>query len=240
MLKSIKVDWLDKKYKLLDDSKKFRFTCDQCGKCCKNVEVVLNPYDVARISDYLKITPVEFVNDYCKLNIGPNSGLPILTLQTDPICKFIKAGLCTIYDARPPICRSLPVGRVQSIDKNTGGVEEKWVLNDNCSSIPLKLQKVWTIKEWIEDQKVRDCYDESNDWYKFTTEICEKKLVREDGMFRNLFVMICYMLGDVPREILEPIGGYPPSKEVKSLKDKVDNSLSLARWLFITTKEKKS
>ena len=239
------VEYLGKKWELVDDNKKFRFTCDQCGKCCKKVEVMINPYDIARISDYLKINSAEFVNTYCKIHIGDSSKLPVLTLKTDPICNFNKGGLCMIYDARPAICRSFPVGRAQVYDKETKEIKEKWMLNPNCSSIPLRQQKEWTIKEWIEDQKVKECYDGSGEWHKFITELCEKKLVREDDMFRNLFVIVCYMsVGDTKvilglKEMLEEFGikECPTFNDAETIKDKVDNAIALARWLFITTKE---
>lgn len=240
---STEVKFLGQDYKLIDDdSKKFRFTCDQCGKCCKKVTVMINPYDIARMSDFLKISAVEFVKEYCNMNIGPTSKLPVLTLKTNPICKFNKGGLCTVYDARPVICRSFPVGRAQQYDIKTGETKERWMLNPNCSSIPLRLQKTWTIKEWVDDQKAREYYDVGDNWQGFLTELMVKKLIRDDDMFKNLFIMICYLQPDEIsplKNAFESMGvtNLPMLKEVKNPNDRADNAIAMARWLFITTKE---
>ena len=47
---------------------RFRFHCNQCGKCCINREdILLNPKDLYNISKALGLTPQETVAQYCEV-----------------------------------------------------------------------------------------------------------------------------------------------------------------------------
>lgn len=236
------INFLGKDWKVFEGYKKFWFTCDKCGKCCAKIDVMLNPYDVARISEHLKITSADFVKQYCKLHIGDSSKLPILTLITEPKCVFSENGLCQIHEARPVICRSYPCGRVGVYDKENLSMQEKWILNDPCSKIPFRAQKQWTIREYIESQGAREYYEVEQAWHTFTVDICSKNLVREDDTFRNLFITICYLaVNDNPErtelviEMMKRLGAdVSEINATSSCKEKMENTVKLARWLFIT------
>ena len=59
----------------------FEFSCDRCGRCCRNREdILLSPHDLYRIAKYLHKTPKEIVETYCEWYIGESSRIPIIRL----------------------------------------------------------------------------------------------------------------------------------------------------------------
>ena len=79
-------------------------------------QIILSKAEVARIKKIGAEQYIEYIN-----------GLPCITLNKDNSCKAFKDGMCTIYDARPDVCRLYPfyfdpfVGIL--IDKNCPGFE---------------------------------------------------------------------------------------------------------------------
>ena len=60
----------------------FAFSCDRCGRCCREREdVLLNPADLFRIAKFLNQTPSQVVEHYCECYIGPDSRLPLIRLR---------------------------------------------------------------------------------------------------------------------------------------------------------------
>jgi Fe-S-cluster containining protein len=103
-----------------------KFTCSQCGNCCTGGPgyVWISKEEIVRLADYLKITPEETVEKYCRKVAGQFS----LKENRDPAtgnydCVFLaseraprgagdkvvqtKRG-CSIYPVRPLQCRTWP------------------------------------------------------------------------------------------------------------------------------------
>ena len=60
----------------------FAFSCDRCGRCCRErEEVLLNPADLFRIAKFLNQTPSQVVEHYCECYIGPDFRLPLIRLK---------------------------------------------------------------------------------------------------------------------------------------------------------------
>jgi len=83
--KKIVDDLLKKKQLKPNDT--FQFKCTACGKCCWNIDVLINCYDMIRIRNGLKLSTKEiFEKNYINFYLGPSSGLPVVTLN------FLKMG----------------------------------------------------------------------------------------------------------------------------------------------------
>jgi len=66
----------------LTPSSKFKFQCNLCGKCCLQTSVLINSYDMVRLRQGLRLNTGEIFNKkYITFTIGPNSGLPVLSLN---------------------------------------------------------------------------------------------------------------------------------------------------------------
>lgn len=92
-----------------------KFECEKTGKCCSNHGdhqfVFLTPKDIERLESHLKRPAREFVklSEFESTRFEPNKkGKYSHLLNPDEKCRFIKDGLCSVYEARPTQCRTWP------------------------------------------------------------------------------------------------------------------------------------
>lgn len=97
------------------DSVVFHCTC--CGDCCRELEdkLMLEPLDAYNLGRHLReqgaIESIEDVYENCAHPSMLTEGCPIFLMNTvgaDHSCLFLKEGRCSIYDARPHVCRIYP------------------------------------------------------------------------------------------------------------------------------------
>ncbi|MFO7735205.1 MAG: YkgJ family cysteine cluster protein [bacterium] len=92
------------------------FRCRLCGKCCKNIRVVLMPEDVFKLSDELDIDVSDFLKNYTEFFLmeyeKENSlvyiSAPVLNVRENGECVFLRENRCSFYNARPEQCKRLP------------------------------------------------------------------------------------------------------------------------------------
>jgi uncharacterized protein len=98
--------------KVTDDQPRTHFDCTKCPAfCCSIYErVVVTKRDIARLAKHFAVSIDEAIKRYTKL-YGEER---ILRRKKDPLfgktCQFLdlKSRGCTIYHARPAICREYP------------------------------------------------------------------------------------------------------------------------------------
>jgi hypothetical protein len=106
------------------------FTCSQCGNCCTGGPgyVWISREEIVRLAEFLKITPQESVEKYCRKEGGRFSLTEFRNEAGNYDCVFLKeekvrvpapggaAGetvvqtrrRCTVYEVRPLQCRTWP------------------------------------------------------------------------------------------------------------------------------------
>ena len=156
---------------------KLRFRCHPgiaCfTKCCRNIEILLTPYDVIRMKERLGLSSTEFLAKYTRFAVDDKTTHPLLFMrmneENDNYCPFVKpeAG-CTIYADRPAACRYYPVGQAThrrlGEDEKTP-IHDEWyvvVKEDHC--LGFQEAKTWTIAEWREDQEAALYDDMNREW----------------------------------------------------------------------------
>jgi Fe-S-cluster containining protein len=84
------------------------YSCNKCpGYCCSYPEIEITKRDIARLAKHLDLTEEQTEARYTK-------GVRLLRHQKDTIfdttCVFLdqKSRRCTVYDARPGVCRGYP------------------------------------------------------------------------------------------------------------------------------------
>ncbi len=154
---------------------KFKFRCHKGIKCfthcCRNIEILLTPYDIVRLKNRLGMSSEVFLDTYTHMKIDEKSSHPHAILKMtddkDKKCPFVTEEGCTVYTDRPANCRYYPIGQgTFKKEGEDGPVEEEFyffIKEDHCYGYHEK--KEWTIESWRKDQEV-DYYDSVNREWK--------------------------------------------------------------------------
>ena len=155
-------------YLSLNDT--FSFSCSKevpCfNECCRDLNQFLTPYDILRLKHRLDLSSHLFLERYTTQQIGPQTGLPIITLKTDDShklkCPFVTSSGCSVYEDRPSSCRTYPLMRIASRSRETSKITEQYLLLKEPHCQGSEQGRTWTIRKWIEDQDVT-LYNRMND-----------------------------------------------------------------------------
>ena len=89
--------------------------CKGCCDCCKGMgdSVILDPYDVCRLSRGLGKQPQELIGTVLELGVSDGNILPHLMMKgKEESCVFLnEEGRCSVHAIRPGFCRLFPLGR---------------------------------------------------------------------------------------------------------------------------------
>jgi len=88
-----------------------RFTCTQCGKCCKDRDiptyVFMEEDDILRMAAFFDMSRKKFLDRYCHWDDEDGGGY--LLNKKPGACIFYHDGNgCEVYPARPVQCRTWP------------------------------------------------------------------------------------------------------------------------------------
>ena len=83
-----------------------RFECQPgCTACCEQKGFVyLTPADLARVAEFVGMTPAAFERKFCYRT----RNLLRLRVPRDSNCHFLREGGCSIHPAKPTQCRIFP------------------------------------------------------------------------------------------------------------------------------------
>ncbi len=148
----------------------FRFSCSPdvpCfNECCRDLNQFLTPYDILRLKNHLELPSGEFLRNYTSQHIGPESGLPIVTLKpNDPhklTCPFVTDAGCRVYENRPSSCRTYPLMRAVSRSRSTGEMTAQFMVLRESHCLGFKKGKTRTLRHWNDEQGLA-VYNENND-----------------------------------------------------------------------------
>jgi Fe-S-cluster containining protein len=140
-----------------DDHLDFRCDCsrDCFTNCCRDVSIVLTPYDVLRMKRALGIDSSTFLDNYAVLSCTRNKKLPVVLLKMnaqDKRCPFITEGGCSIYAHRPWACRMYPLGQAQPEHPTATDHGFYFVIREEfCHGHGKGTQ---TVRDWIREQGI--------------------------------------------------------------------------------------
>jgi uncharacterized protein len=148
----------------LEKNQTFRFSCSPqvpCfNACCRDLNQVLTPYDVLCLKQSLKMTSTDFLQTYTRTSTGPGTGLPVVSLRFDETrdlaCPFVTPEGCRVYPARPASCRTYPLARGVSRDRQTGALTEHWALIREPHCKGFEAGRSTTVDQWVDDQQITD------------------------------------------------------------------------------------
>lgn len=177
------------------------------NKCCHDVNILLTPVDVLRLSRARSMSTTEFMDEHALVPITKDLQLPVVMLKMadapDKPCPFLGEKGCTVYEHRPWSCRMYPVG--MGIPPARAGVEPEPVYflfeDDYCEGRGEKLE--WTVDTWRSDQDVTGREELENGFKEIVSHpyfIGGRQL---DPKRIQMFHMGCYDLDAFRRFVLE-------------------------------------
>jgi Fe-S-cluster containining protein len=146
----------------LGSDDRFTFECrkglDCFTQCCRDVVIVLTPYDVLRLRRALGVDSSEFLRLYTISPFTADQKFPAVLLKMDSIdsrCPFVTEDGCRVYANRPWACRMYPLGLAEP--KNPTPDERRFhflVREEICHGH--EQGRECSVREWIENQGVEE------------------------------------------------------------------------------------
>jgi Fe-S-cluster containining protein len=154
---------MEPKFVAIDRDETFQFGCNPdvpCfNACCHDLYQVLTPYDVLRLKKCLDLDSSQFLKLYTHQAIGPETGMPVVSLRPDPLrdmaCPFVTSAGCKVYPDRPGSCRMYPIARAVTRCRDTGRMSEHYALlrENHCRGFNCETRQ--TVDSWLSDQDLK-------------------------------------------------------------------------------------
>lgn len=208
---------------------------DCFNACCKNIDIMLTPYDIVRLKQRLGITSTEFLRQYTEpFEFGRNSigGVKYKPQEGTNECQFVTEEGCSVYADRPTACRYYPVGllSMRRQDENFDRASYAMVQEDHCHG-HFEDRKL-TIDEYREEQGLED-YDElGRAWRQLILKVksAGPSIGNMSSTSLKFFFMACYDL-DRFREFIRSEGfGYTYDIDAGLRQQLLDDDLELMKF----------
>jgi uncharacterized protein len=150
----------------LSGSAVIQFRChkdiDCFNACCRNIDIMLTPYDIVRLKHRLGITSTEFLRQYTvPFEFGKDglAGVKYRPKDGTNECQFVTDEGCSVYEDRPTACRYYPIGLLSTRrqDENFDRAAYAMVQENHCHG-HFEDRKL-TIDEYRKEQGLEE-YDE--------------------------------------------------------------------------------
>lgn len=151
--------------------------CAGCSDCCRGMgnSVILDPFDVFRLSLHFSKNFEELVADFLELNVADGIILPNLRMTgPNESCVFLdQDGRCTVHVAHPGLCRLFPLGRYYE-----NGSFRYFLQVHEC---PKQNKTKIKIKKWLDTENLRQYEKFVTDWHYYLRERQETAMQAEDA-----------------------------------------------------------
>ena len=194
---------------VLTPDNKFQFECsmelDCFTRCCRNVNIVLTPYDVLRMKNELGITSGEFLSKYTISMIG-DTGLPVVMLKmkddAEKTCPFVANEGCMIYTDRPWSCRIYPL-QPESTKITEKAGKQYYSIMEIPFCLGFKVNRSLSLRMWLDEQGVNVYQQMEAPFKKITTNefLMQHKITNKK--IQEMFYMACYDLDRFKRFVME-------------------------------------
>lgn len=178
---------------------RFRFACHpgvSCfTECCRDLNLLLTPYDIVRLKNRLGLTSDEFLDRHADCRFDENRNLPMMYLRMNGderrTCPFVSPGGCLVYGDRPSACRIYPVARASRVHRVHGTVLENYFVlrEDHC--LGFEEPRSWKIEEWLRDQGLEAYYRSNDIWGAILTHPAMRR-VSSVPERRQMFYLASY------------------------------------------------
>ena len=195
----------------------FSFACHpgvSCfNKCCHEIDVILTPVDILKMKTALNIRSDEFLKKYTTLQTLKGTGIPLVKLlmreNSNGACIFLDGSKgCSIYQNRPQVCRSYPLGlgtldpRHEKLQTEGQSPEARFMIQEDMCKGHLE-PKTWTLKKWMEDQGTVAMEEGNKPWMEIVAKLKAMKINDKQNHEISLFIMASYDLDTFRQFVFE-------------------------------------
>lgn len=183
-------DFIEKNVLNLED--RFSFSCNCCGDCCKNRDdILVNPYDIFRLSKGLNISDSQLLQMYCEVYIGSTSKIPLVRICfPGGVCSFLKNDKCSVHSFKPSVCKLYPLGR--------GMVGESGDVFYFKQDVSCGGKDTQLVKDWVKDLDEKVFIKWSTSFFKLMTDKNYKLLVEKfTSCEEEVYKMFFYSVFDI-------------------------------------------
>lgn len=151
-------------YPRMTPDESFTFQCHsglECfTRCCRDVSIVLTPYDVLRLKSALGIDSSEFLQRHTIMPFTADQKFPAVLLKMDSetkACGFVGADGCQVYRDRPWACRMYPLGAAEPRNATPTDHAFHFLLREDlCQGHDQG--RTLTVRQWLTEQGIEE-YD---------------------------------------------------------------------------------
>lgn len=190
----------------------FNFECHpgvECFTlCCRNVDMILYPYDIVRLKDAMAIDSEEFLRRYITVAKGDNPFFPTVKLRLTEddrkACPFLAETGCSVYQNRPTACRTYPLERAVSRIGDQRKPDDYYFKTEHPYCLGHKENKKFTVSSWLRNQRLFE-HNLMNDlWAEMDTLFSRNPWKGEGaaGDKQKLAFLVCYNI-DGFRKLVE-------------------------------------
>ncbi len=183
--------------KPIEQNATFSFSCHpgvSCfNNCCKQIDVLLTPFDVVRIKRKLGIRSDEFLANYSELQNFKDTDLPLLKLKMgdDESCVFLGENGCTIYENRPVVCRNYPTGVATKNPDEEAGENSYFIIEEDMCKGHFEKES-WTVPDYKKNQGVVELDEQNQPWLEIVARLKALTLKDDQDQKMNVFIMASY------------------------------------------------
>jgi uncharacterized protein len=219
--------------------------------CCRNVDMILYPYDIIRLKTSITLDSEEFLRRHTRFVPGDNPYFPTLMLKLSEgelggACPFLGDHGCTVYRDRPTACRSYPLERAVNRHLRRGSTDEYYFLTNHSYCLGHGQEKLQTVKNWLRGQRLLE-YNAMNElWAEMDTLFATNPWKGEGaaGERQKLAFLVCYNIDGFRRmvESRQLLVGFNLSKDQRRriASDDTDLLKFGFEWLKMVLQQKSS
>lgn len=181
---------------------RFQFHCHSRVSCylhcCHNVDMLLFPYDIILLKEYLAINSTEFIERFTSITAGSHPFFPSLKLKmrenVERSCPFLGEQGCSVYVNRPSACRTYPLERGVENPGKGKSLKAHYFLTHHPYCKGHLESRSYTISQWERDQNLYDCNMYNDLWAELDAFFATNPWAGEGkaGPYQRLAFMVCY------------------------------------------------
>lgn len=207
-------------------------------ECCRDLNLLLTPYDMVRLKSCLALDAGEFLDNYTHVRWDEGRNLPMIYLRMQDndrrTCPFVSSAGCRIYADRPSACRIYPLARASRMNRRHGGVQEDYYVLREAHCRGFDEDRLWVPDAWIADQGLEIYHQLNNLWMAIITHARLRNGSLSEKQ-QQMFFLASYNLDQFRQFVLQSrfLQAFDvPAQEVEALAGDDEVLLRLAfKWL---------